>query len=102
LKAGTITFLQEVITSAISSCNYQRNFELTGLLKAKGYNHFEIWEPHDKNRRIRLLVLEGESLASDFCVQNRIWETSANVFHSFGVHHAEEFDIHPDIDYCMN
>lgn len=82
--------------------NYQRNYDLTGMLRANGYSHFEIWEPHDKKRRTRLLVLEGKSLPLEFCIQNRVWETSANVFHSFGVHHAEEFDIHMDFEYCTN
>lgn len=79
-----------------------RLLELIDTLNEEGQAEFEIWEPHDKSRNLKLLVLEGHPLAPQFCIDNRIWETGPNVYAAFYSEHMKEYDIHPGYFYCTN
>ena len=81
---------------------YNRLLEIIDTLNETGHPDFEIWEPHDKTKGIKLLVINGEPLSANFCLDHRIWETSENVFNSFYSTHVESYDIHPRFFYCSN
>lgn len=81
---------------------YNRLLEIIDILNETGHPDFEIWEPHDKTRKIKLLVVEGDPLTPEFCMDNRIWETSPNVFAAFYSMHLEAYDVRQKYFYCTN
>ncbi len=55
---------------------------------------FAIWAPKDKMKDHCLIIVYGMPLADSYCYQKNIWRSDEDVFNSFYLSYAEEFNIY--------
>ncbi|HVT85085.1 MAG TPA: hypothetical protein VHD35_07765 [Chitinophagaceae bacterium] len=55
---------------------------------------FDIWEPVDKHKEYKVIVVYGAPLSLNFCVTNKIWKTHEKIFDAFYSGKEYQYNIH--------
>jgi hypothetical protein len=68
--------------------------ELISLVQKNKEQHFELWEPKDKTRKVHLLIVSGKSLSETYCLVKRVFETDEDTFVCFFQPHINDYHVH--------